>query len=399
MNTWRNKPMISSNKPTEEELRDMIDKGMTLYKISRKYGTTIPVIFQLEKEYGIRSQYDSLKRNYSISKEDLISMYIDEHMAQWQIAEELGCSQYHIHDMMKYYDIPIRGRGKYTPHQRSLLHDNIVKMYEGGMTAYEIAEEVGYTIFNVYRILHERGVQTRLGGKYTAHQRASKADEIMQRYNNGETTYEIAEEVGYTIFNVYRILHERGVQTRVPNGTITYQEMALITDDKLQECIDKGMNQHQIAEYFGVCDATIFNMAEKFGIPGMVNGSRCTTTEYINWRDEVLIRDNYTCQLCGSPERPEVHHIYKYSDYPDRRYDIDNGVVLCHWCHQKVTGHESEYIVELEDIVLRDRGIGDDIEHGIDYIDYLARKFDQKGVDIFGGELPTHEYTSIPKEE
>ena len=41
---------------------------------------------------------------------------------------------------------------------------------------------------------------------------------------------------------------------------------------------------------------------------------------------------------------------------------------------------------------LRDSCIEDDIDLGIDYIDYIARKFDQKGVDIFGGTLPTHEY-------
>ena len=333
-------------KPTEFELRNMIDEGMTLYQISRKYNTTIPVIFQLAKDYDMKAKSFKLKECYRINKEDLKSMYINE-----------------------------------------------------GMTQEQIAEELGYTQANVSIILHECGVPTRPGGKYTAQQRASKANEIVERYNNGETQEEIAKKVGYNKGNVWSILKERGVQTRVTSGTITHQEMALITADKIQECIDKGMNQHQIAEHFNVSDWKIFDLAEKFGIPGMVDGFRCLTPEHIAWRDEVLLRDNYTCQLCGSPERPEAHHIYPFRYYPERQFDVDNGITLCYWCHKKVTGHESEYIVELEDIVLRDRGIGDDIKPGIDFIDYLARKFDQKGVDIFGGELPTHEYTSIPKEE
>ena len=445
--------MTSSNKPTEEELRDMLEKGMSLYQISRKYNTTIPVIFQLEKDCGIIPKTFIMKKCYHISKEDLESMYIDERMTQWQIAEELGCSQGSVYNMMNYYHIQARvpggkytaqqraskideiihlhedgmtqediaekvgythgyistilhergvqtrGRGRFDDHQRSLLHDKIEQMYNEGMTQEEIAKKVGYTPANVCIILKERGVQTRGSGKYTAQQRSLLYDEIEQRYNNGDTQEEIAREFGYSLANVWKILKERGVQTRGPAGTITSQKMSLITADKIQEYIDKGMNQAQIAEYFGVSEWKIFDLCEKFNIPNMVNGYHFTTQEYRDWRQEVLERDNFTCQLCGSQERPEAHHIYKYSEYPDRRFDVDNGIVLCHWCHRKVTGHESEYIVELEDIVLRDRHIGDDIKPCIDYIYYLARKFDQKGVDIFGGELPTHEYTSITKEE
>ena len=388
-----------NTKPTKEELHDMLDEGMTLYQISRKYNTTIPVVFQLEKEYDIIPETFVLKKCYHISKEDLESMYIGEHMAQWQIAEEIGCSQGYVYNMMKYYNIKTRGSVIFTPQQRASISDEIEQRYKNGETQEQIAKEVGYSRRHVSEILHERGVQIRGRGKYTPHQRALIYDKIEQEYKDGKSTYQIAKEFGYSRSRIEIILQERGVQTRVTGGTITHQEMALITADKIQDCIDKGMNQHQIAEHFNVSDWKIFDLAEKFNIPGMVNNLRFADPDYIDWRDEVIIRDNYTCQMCGSQERPEVHHIYKHADYPERRFDVDNGIVLCHWCHQKVTGHESEYIVELEDIVLRDRHIGDDIKPGIDFIDYLARKFDQKGVDIFGGELPTHEYTSITKEE
>ena len=446
--------MTSSNKPTKEELRDMIEKGMSLYKISRMYNTTIPVIFQLEKDYDIIPKTFILKKCYHISKEDLESMYIDERMTQWQIAEELGCSQGSVYNMMNYYHIQARvPNGKYTPQEQASKIDEIIQLYNDGMSQEKIAKKVGYSRGNVERILHEHGVQTRPGGKYTPQEQASKIDEIVQRYNNGETQEEIAKKVGYSYVHIGRILHEhnvqtrgsgrftpqqrsllydkivqmynegmtqeeiaervgyslgnvciilqkRGAQTRGPTGTITTQKISSITASKLQECIDKGMDQHKIAEHFGVHDATIYKLAKKFGISGMVDDYRCSTPKHIAWRDEVFARDNYTCQMCGKTGvRLEAHHIYPFRYYPERQFDVDNGITLCHGCHYKVTGHEYEYIVELEDIVLRDRHIGDDIEPGIDYIDYLARKFDQKGVDIFGGELPVHEYTSIPKEE
>ena len=348
---------IMKSKPTEEELRDMLEKGMSLYKISRCYGVTVKEVHNWLVEYDMRLSYAKI----SLSKEDLKSMYIDEHMTQKQIAQELGyISKTPVYNMMDYYHIPTRGRGKYTPHQRSLLHDNIVKMYEDGMTTYEIAEKVGYSAAYVSRILQERGVQTRGRGRFTPQQRSLLYDKIEQMYNDGMTQEEIAKDVGYDQGYVGLILQRRGVQTRGSAGTITRKKMSLITAGKLQECIDKGMNQHQIAEYFGVHDATIYKLAERLSIPGMVSNYRCTTPKYIAWRDEVFARDNYTCQLCGKTGvRLEAHHIYPFRDYPDRQFDIDNGITLCSGCHYKVTYHESEYIVELEDIVLRDRHIGD----------------------------------------
>jgi len=53
------------------------------------------------------------------------------------------------------------------------------------------------------------------------------------------------------------------------------------------------------------------------------------------WRKAVLERDNYTCVLCGSQDKLEIDHIKRFSDYPELRFAIDNGRVLCKKCHTK----------------------------------------------------------------
>jgi hypothetical protein len=57
--------------------------------------------------------------------------------------------------------------------------------------------------------------------------------------------------------------------------------------------------------------------------------------KYKKWREAVLKRDNYTCQLCGINECLEVDHIKTWSKYPEHRFDISNGMTLCKICHKK----------------------------------------------------------------
>ena len=54
------------------------------------------------------------------------------------------------------------------------------------------------------------------------------------------------------------------------------------------------------------------------------------------WREECRNRDKNQCTLCGSVERLHVHHILPYKDYPDRRWDINNGQTVCALCHEKI---------------------------------------------------------------
>lgn len=58
--------------------------------------------------------------------------------------------------------------------------------------------------------------------------------------------------------------------------------------------------------------------------------------QYWRWRNKVLQRDDYTCQKCGvkKPRRYLVaHHILNYSEHPELRTDVDNGITLCNSCH------------------------------------------------------------------
>lgn len=60
------------------------------------------------------------------------------------------------------------------------------------------------------------------------------------------------------------------------------------------------------------------------------------TKEYSEWRSSVFKRDNFKCQDCGKfSGELNAHHIKTFKQFPEHRYDVDNGVTLCVKCHRK----------------------------------------------------------------
>lgn len=65
------------------------------------------------------------------------------------------------------------------------------------------------------------------------------------------------------------------------------------------------------------------------------------TYEYREWRSDVFRRGHYACACCGDSWKPghevvfNAHHIYNWGDYPQWRYDTNNGITLCISCHNE----------------------------------------------------------------
>ena len=91
------------------------------------------------------------------------------------------------------------------------------------------------------------------------------------------------------------------------------------------------------------------------------NGLFRNTYQYKDWHDEVLSRDNYTCQCCGDRNGNghnvefHVHHIFNFADNDDKRYDVDNGICLCRDCHyefHKMYGFRNTTNTQLDYFIL-----------------------------------------------
>jgi len=66
-----------------------------------------------------------------------------------------------------------------------------------------------------------------------------------------------------------------------------------------------------------------------------------TRVEYKSWRESVFKRDNWTCQKCGAKSGNgktiylHPHHILNFAEYPELRFDVNNGITLCRKCHKE----------------------------------------------------------------
>jgi len=64
--------------------------------------------------------------------------------------------------------------------------------------------------------------------------------------------------------------------------------------------------------------------------------------EYQAWRIAVLERDEYTCQHCNQKGgQLHCHHLKSFKTYPELRFEVSNGIVLCAKCHERL--HLSRY--------------------------------------------------------
>ncbi|MBM3210597.1 hypothetical protein FJZ33_00135 [Candidatus Poribacteria bacterium] len=77
------------------------------------------------------------------------------------------------------------------------------------------------------------------------------------------------------------------------------------------------------------------------------------SAKYKQWRRDVFIRDEFTCQECGIKHTYiTAHHIKPFAFYPELRFDINNGITLCEDCHCKLDKYRMRFKKKENKIVL-----------------------------------------------
>lgn len=84
-----------------------------------------------------------------------------------------------------------------------------------------------------------------------------------------------------------------------------------------------------------------------------LNKRRHWSTKCIKWRESVFLRDGYKCKINNKDccSTIQAHHILNWKDYPELRFDINNGITLCLAHHPRKRAEEKRLALFFKELV------------------------------------------------
>ncbi len=202
-----------------------------------------------------------------------------------------------------------------------------------------------------------------------------EADQLQQLYFTEQLSLrEIAKRLEVSPNTVRRRMLKFGIKLRSKNTEPDWWQNEKWLRKKY---VKEGLSTVKIADLVGANSRTVNYTLEKFGIKrrsagGQLKGKKMSASSRLKmsiagkgkrrgaknpnwkggkisddvrerrsfiakkWRSIVLERDKRQCQTCGSKEHLHVHHIKSFKKNPERRWDINNGITVCVFCHEKI---------------------------------------------------------------
>lgn len=118
-------------------------------------------------------------------------------------------------------------------------------------------------------------------------------------------------------------------------------KMKIVLANKVKSQIGK---KHSLEQRRKISEALKGDKAPNWqgGITYLNKGKARQNVEWKIWHEICFKRDNYACRVCLIKGRIELHHIKKWSKYPELRHEVSNGITLCEDCHHKVKNKEEK---------------------------------------------------------
>lgn len=213
-------------------------------------------------------------------------------------------------------------------------------------------------------------------------EKQEEAKKVVEMYKNGKSAAKIAKFYNISLRITKRYLKESGITMRKNNEYKREFLPKCSKEDLYDLYITKKISAEDIAKQFNVYKNTIWNWAKFYNITppsrkeraqertcfghqswkgGITPFRTLLTTRLLDWRKNILIRDNYKCQKCEAGRNLEVHHtkplriiIKEFKEsFPNIDISIDRdidfalktivsmhslemGVALCKNCHAEV---------------------------------------------------------------
>lgn len=194
-----------------------------------------------------------------------------------------------------------------------------------------------------------------------SHKKVSDVACLIAEYEAGASSYQLAEKYATTPQTILNWLKKAGCDLRplADSQKLRFQKFGHPrTGAKHSRTTRRKMRENH-ADVSGKNNPNFgrglhgeLNPNWNGGVTAESNNGR-NTAEHFAWKAFVLFKDRRTCQLCRTKVRRKltVHHIRNWRTFPDLRFEVDNGITLCHHCHGKVSRNEEKYIPLFNELV------------------------------------------------
>lgn len=343
-----------------------------------------------------------------LTKEELEDLYIKQLKTTREIAKICKCSPHTVVRRLRGFDIPVRPTGNYkekeyhfeSPFKQSVKDDKkLIEMFNSYIPTRQIAKELGVCVRAVYRRVNELKLVRDKNKMMSRDLYNPENDEkIIELYKEGKSTTEIGKILKISHTSVSKHLKHCDINTR----TLSESQYNYHKKDKPNELdsyeimydlyITDRLSKKDIAQLLFIDPKTVNNVLLNLGIPvrgnseakkGLFIGKDAgnykdgRTPLYMRLREyfkkwqarDVIKRDGYCCQMCGSKKHLHVHHIvpfkqifdeilsenpnlnpldnadelYEIATHDERMNSIDNLITYCKECHLfKVHGYKKK---------------------------------------------------------
>lgn len=191
----------------------------------------------------------------------------------------------------------------------------------------ELADEYKIDRNTVHRILKNCGVLRNI---------SLDKSEIIKMYSKGLSAPKIAKKLGVSYFPIYDILRKENLVRSYSQSHLG--QPAWNKGKKWNDEVRRKISKSRIGKFNGEKNPNWRGGKKHNSHPAR------NKMMYKLWEEKVIRKFGSVCQLCGSKERIEVHHIKPLRELKESEwYDENNGLPLCHQCHKKTYYREKYF--------------------------------------------------------